>query len=373
MKIAIQAADLDDNRIDGTRVYLLNMLKYFGEISSEDEFFIYHKNEFNPELTPKDFSNYKIKRVPFPFLWTQTRFALELLRGKTDVLWMPMHNIPVLRRNRLKTVVTIHDLAFKIFPEYFTKKDLRKLNFLADLAIKKSDKVIAVSESTKSDILKFYPEISKDKIKVIYHGFDGELFEGSIDGEKVNEVLSKFRLKSSRYLLYVGAIQPRKNLTTLIKAFELYKDKYCDDLKLVLAGERAWLWEDVIKLVNLSRYKKDIILTEGVSFEEISVLYRNASIFVFPSLYEGFGIPILEAFAAGVPVIAARNSSLIEVGGDAAEFFKSESVLDLSEKLERVLRSEGLRSEMILKGKKRLQAFSWKKCAEETLGFIKSS
>ncbi|MFC1644756.1 glycosyltransferase family 4 protein [Patescibacteria group bacterium] len=372
MKIAIQAADLDDSRIDGTRVYLLNVLKYFGKISSEDEFFIYHKNEFNPQLTPPNFSNYNVKKVVAPFLWTQTRFALELFIDKPDVLWIPMHNIPVMRRRGLKTVVTIHDLAFKIFPEYFTKKDLRKLNFLADLAIRKSDKIIAVSESTKGDILKFYPEISEDKIKVIHHGFDGELFSKEIDEEKVKSVLSKFQLPKSQYLLYVGAIQPRKNLQTLIKAFELYKDdNKGSDMKLVLAGERAWLWEDVINLIGLNKYKKDIVLTEGVTFEELSVLYQNASLFVFPSLYEGFGIPLLEAFASGIPVITARNSSLVEVGGEAVEFFESLSVLGLSEKIEKVLSDRKLQEDMIEKGKKRLRSFSWEKCATETFEFLK--
>lgn len=379
MKIAIQAADLDDKRIDGTRVYLLNLLKYFGEISSEDDFFIYHKNEFNPQLTPKEFSNYKIKNISFPVLWTQTRFALELWKDKPDVLWMPMHNIPFVRKRNMKTVVTIHDLAFKIFPEYFPKKDLRKLNFLADLSIRKSDKIIAVSESTKNDILKFYPEILESKIKVIHHGFDGELLEKRVSDDETEKVLSKFKLQNSQfsnhksqYLLYVGAIQPRKNIQTLIKAFEVFRsDNPKSELKLVIAGERAWLWGDVIRLVDDSKFKNDIILTGGIDFNDLAVLYQNSSVFVFPSLYEGFGIPILEAFASGVPVIAARNSSLIEVGGDAVEFFENKNVLELSEKSRIVLEDEDLRSQMIEKGKKRLRDFSWRKCAEETLEFLK--
>ncbi|GAH06744.1 unnamed protein product, partial [marine sediment metagenome] len=138
MKIAIQAADLDNDRIDGTRVYILNMLRHFGKNYPDDIFNIYHRKDFNPELVPPNFSNYSIKKIDFPFNWTQTRFALELMKDKPDALWMPMHNIPLLKKKSLKTTVTIHDLAFKYFPQYYPKNDLRKLNALLSLAVKKS-------------------------------------------------------------------------------------------------------------------------------------------------------------------------------------------------------------------------------------------
>ena len=119
MKIAIQVADLDHDRIDGTRVYILNVLKHFGQLDAESEFLLYHKNDFNSELTPSKFANYKIIQKTFPFLWTQIRFAWELWKDAPDVLWMPMAALPIVRRKNLKTVVTIHELAFNYFPEYF--------------------------------------------------------------------------------------------------------------------------------------------------------------------------------------------------------------------------------------------------------------
>ena len=155
MKIAIQAADLDAPRIDGTRVYILNLLKYFGKLDSSSQFLIYHKNKFNPELAPPSFSNYKITAKSLPCLWTQIRFAGMIWKDKPDVLWMPMHNMPIIRRKGMKTVVTIHDLAFKYFPETFTKKDLFKINLLTKLAVTYADKIITISESSKKDILKF--------------------------------------------------------------------------------------------------------------------------------------------------------------------------------------------------------------------------
>jgi len=369
MKIAIQASDLDHARIDGTRVYILNLLKHFGKIDSTDNFLIYHKNTFNPELVPPEFPNYQIiQKNGWPF-WTQTRFAFEIFKAKPDILWMPMQALPLLRRKNLKTVVTIHDLAFKIFPKHFPKNDLRRLNFLTDLAIRKSDKIIAVSHSTKNDILKFYPEINEEKIKVIYHGFDAELFAKNISPEKNKEILSRYALRASRYVIFVGAIQPRKNLIELIKAFEIFKQNSGSDTKLVLAGEKAWMWQETENLASQSPYNEDIIITGKLKFEDLSILLANAGVYVLPSLYEGFGMPILEAFAAKVPAILAQNSSLPEVGGEAVLYFQNQT--ELAEMIEMVLENEDLRMCMIKKGEEQLKKFSWEKCAQETLEFIK--
>ena len=370
MKIAIQASDLDHSRIDGTRVYILNLLKNFGKLDSTSEFLIYHKNNFNSELTPPSFPNYQIIQKPFPFFWTQIRFAIELWKKKPDVLWMPMQALPLIRRKKIKTVVTIHDLAFKIFPQHFPKNDLRKLNWLTDYAIKNSNGIIAVSESTKKDILKFYPEIKSEKIKMIHHGFDAELFQKKYSQEDINKILTRYKLKAKNYILHIGALQPRKNLKILIKAFENIKKKSPSDLKLVLAGEKAWMWEEIEKLALESPYKDDIMMPGKLRFDDLSRLLSGAGVFALPSLYEGFGIPILEAFASQVPVICAKNSSLPEVGGEAAMYFQDQS--DLEKNLINILADENLRGEMIASGNEQIKKFSWKKCAQETLNFLKN-
>jgi glycosyltransferase involved in cell wall biosynthesis len=369
MKIAIHAADLDHDRIDGTRVYILNLLRQFGKVAPNEDFSIYHKTSFNAELAPPAFSNYKIEALgKFP-AWTHTRFAWEIFASKPDVLWIPLHNLPWLRRPSLKTVVTIHDLAFKFFPEYFTKKDLFKLNLLADHAIKKADKIIAISNSTKNDILKIYPSISEEKISVVHHGFECELFQEKISKVESEKILKSYNLQPNSYLLYVGAIQPRKNLIVLIEAFEKIKKTF-PEMKLVFAGEKAWMWEGIAERIENSQFKEDIIVTGNISFSEMPVLFANASVFVFPSLYEGFGIPILEAFASGVPVVLANNSSLPEVGGEAALYFEGNDNDDLKNKLMNLLENPALREEMIAKGKERLKDFSWEKCARQTLDKI---
>ena len=370
MRIAIQAADLDAPRIDGTRVYITQCLKYFGHLDSASDFLIYHKKDFNPQLAPPDFSNYKIITKPLSHLWTQTVFAYNLAKDKPDVLWMPMHNVPIIRRKKMKTVVTIHDLAFKYFPETFTKKDLFKINLLTRLAVTLADKIITISESSKKDILKFYPRVKEENIKVIYHGFDPDVFAGERNAEKELEIKNKYGI-AGPYLLYIGAIQPRKNLEVLIEAFDKIKGNNAD-LQLVLVGEKAWLSDGVFKKIAASRYKNDILCPGRVDFETLGHLLRGAEIFVFPSLYEGFGIPVLEAFAARVPVVCADNSSLPEVGGDAAVYFSGQNSEDLAEKIRKLVADENLRKTCVEKGLERIKKFSWEKCSQETLEYLKA-
>jgi len=372
MKIAIDCADLDYQRIDGTRVYIKNLLDVFGKLDQQDEFLLYHKKNFNSLLKPKWFGNYKERKIDYDLAWTQTRFPFELIKDKPDVLWMPIQQIPFLVKGKIKTVVTIHDLAFKIFPECFTFQDRMKLNFFTDTAIKRAEKLIAVSQSTKKDILKFYPKVKVEKIKVVYHGFDREVFSKSVRDLASSEKIGKFNLGED-YLLYVGAIQPRKNLGVLIEAFEAIKKKLNQQkLKLVLVGEVAWLSTEILEKVKKSKFASDIILTGRVDFGQLVEIYRQAKIFVFPSLYEGFGLPVLEAWASGVPVVVANNSSLTEIGDEAVEKFDGQSSVELIEKLTDLLDNEAKRQALVAKGLARLDFFSWEKCAEETLKILKS-
>jgi glycosyltransferase involved in cell wall biosynthesis len=216
--------------------------------------------------------------------------------------------------------------------------------------------------------LKFYPKIKSEKIKVIHHGFDETVF--SVAQNKEKEMFDRFGI-SGEYLLYVGAIQPRKNIEVLVRAFEKIKKDY-PNLQLVLAGEKAWLSDNILKMIESSAFRDYIKMTHQVSFEDISSLMHGAKIFVFPSLYEGFGLPILEAFASGVPVITANNSSLTEVGGKGAVYFEATNADDLAEKIKVLLENEELRRQFVQKGKEELKNFSWIKCARETLEYLKS-
>jgi glycosyltransferase involved in cell wall biosynthesis len=369
MKIAVNAADLDHSRIDGTRIYIQNLLKNFGLQNKEDRFLIYHKKEFNPQLTFPEFENYEIIRKPFPFWWTQTRFAWEMFRTKPDVLFMPMHSLPFFRSKKIKTVVTIHDLAFKFFPDHFPKKDLRRLNFFTDYAVNNSDKLIAISNSTKNDLLKIYPKISASKIKVIYHGYDKNLFNENISPDEIKKTNTKYKIQNTKYLIFVGTIQPRKNIETLIAAFDILrkKEKY-KNLGLVIAGSSGWLAENIVEKIKKT---PGVIMAENFKTKDLPALISGAEIFVLPSLYEGFGLPALEAMACGTPVIAADNSSFQEIVGLNGLLYKAKNVSDLVEGLLKILENDKLRSSLREKGLGRAKQFSWEKCARETLKWLK--
>lgn len=369
MRIAVQASDLDNARIDGTRVYLKEMLKRFGTLAPQDTFSLYHRGEFNALLAPPQRENYCVKRCPFPLAWMQTRFVGELFCERPDKLFLPVQAAPFLVPSATEVTVTIHDLAFKRYPETFPKRDLWKLNFFLNVAVRRAQKLIAVSQSTKDDLLEFFPHLPEEHIKVIHHGFDGEFFSARLSAPEIEKKLSRYNLHPQTYILYVGALQPRKNLARFIEAFNIAK-KSVPEMKLVLAGEPAWLVEDILDAQKKSAYKDDIVLTGRVDFEELRVLYQGARCFTFPSLYEGFGLPVLEALASSVPVLLADNSSLREVGGSAALYVNSLSTYDMAEKLERLWNDQKLRADLVTKGQEQLKKFSWDKCAKETLDYI---
>lgn len=369
MPIAIQASDLDHARIDGTRVYLKELLKRFGHLDANQDFLIYHKQKFNPLLAPPELPNYQVRSLVSSFSWMQTRFAYELFQNKPEKLFLPIQAAPVFLPKEIEVTATIHDLAFKKYPETFPKKHLWKLNFLLDTVVKRADKLIAVSESTKNDLLEFFPQLSEKKIKVIHHGFDDSFYSLEVPQKELTEELAKYELVPGSYCLYVGALQPRKNLVRLIHAFESVKEKH-PEMKLVLAGESAWLTKSIFAAYENSKYKTDIILTGRVNFEELRDLYQGARVFVFPSLYEGFGLPLLEAFASRVAVLTADNSSLREVAGNAAFYCRAENTEDIAEKLQELWQNEELRRRLIEQGTERLTEFSWDICAKETLAYI---
>jgi len=372
MRIAVQASDLDHTRIDGTRVYLLELLKRFGKLNRADTFELYHKKTaFNPALAPPYFPNYQVESLPFPRAWMQTRFAWEMFHSRPEKLFLPIQAAPVFFPKTVEVTATIHDLAWKRYPNTFPLRDRWKLDFMLETVLRQADKLIAVSESTKRDLLEFFPELPESRIQVIYHGFDKTFFEERLEAKTLETVLQQYALESKGYFLYVGALQPRKNLTWLIQAFERMKT-FCPEAKLVLAGEAAWLSQAILDAGKKSTYQHDIIFTGRVSFETLRALYQGARAFTFPSLYEGFGIPVLEAFASRIPVLTGDNSSLPEVAGQAALLAQVDQVDDIAEKMRELWQDETLRLELIQKGSIQLEQFSWDKCAEETLAYILS-
>ncbi len=352
----------------GVSMYTLKLLEYFQRISSaENKFIVFLKDPPRDEL-PFQTAYFKYHVVPGKFGWSQLFLPISLVlkhftKNRINVFFSPAHYSP--RFHFCPTVVTIHDLSYFHYPQEFLKKDLYKLKAWTQYSIERAKHIIAVSQTTKKDLVRFYP-FTQQKTTVVYNGMERE------KSENVTPSTNFKFLDRNSYILYVGTLQPRKNIVNLIRAFRIFHNTN-PLYKLVIAGKRGWLFDLIFKEAQDLYVNEHIVFPGYVSDEELSTLYRNAFCFVLPSLYEGFGIPVLEAMSYGAPVIASFNSSLPEVGADACLYIDPHSPSDIAEKLEVLKKNSSLRKELIKKGKLRVQSFSWTKCAKETLDVIHNS
>ncbi len=357
IRIGVDGNEANVEKKVGVSVYALNILIYFSTIAdSKNKFVVYLKKPPLLDL-PDENEFFKYKVIHGKFLWSQIFLPFELYSNKNiDVYFSPAHYLP--RFCPVPQVVTIHDLAYLYFPNEFTKKDLWQLKNWTNVSIKKARQIIAVSKTTKKDIMKNYG-IDEAKVTVVYNGFEKTL----------KAKTSTVKLK--KYILFVGTIQPRKNLEILIDAFNKFI-QINKDFKLVLVGKKGWLYESIFEKVKTMRLENKVIFTGHITDEELVSYYTNAFCLTLPSLYEGFGIPVLEAMSYNCPVISSFSSSLPEIGGDACLYFDPKNTDDLLEKLNILQNNSKLRKELILNGKQRIKDFSWKKCGKETLEVIKN-
>ncbi len=363
MLIAIDGVAANDENRVGVSMYTLELLRYFHTQANEKlQFTIYLKNPPRADL-PKKTEYFRYRVVGGSFLWSRLFFPLALMRDpKPDIFFSPAHYLPSFVP--CPAVVTIHDLAYEYYPAEFLKKDLYKLKNWTKSAVNKSRAVIAVSQNTKSDILKYY-QTPSERVKVIYNGFRSK----SEFLNSKSETISKFKILNSKFLLFVGTLQPRKNIAILIEAFSTVV-KSNKDLKLIIVGKRGWLYNSIFQKVSDLGLENKIKFTGYLPDSELAILYKNAAMMVLPSLYEGFGIPILEAMAAGCPVITSNVSSLPEIAGEAALYFNPHDSVELAGKIDMILKDKSMRDDLIKKGKARVGRFSWEKCGKETLELL---
>lgn len=386
MKIGIDARTiLNPEKGDAIGVghYTYQLIRHLVEIDKENEYVLF----FDFRVREKDIqkfvrSNVKIKFYPFsdykkylPGAYNEILGTATLMRENLDVIHStsPMSRIPVGYRG--KTIVTMHDLAIYKVPDVFPKLKRTKVRATMSLMVGKADRIIAVSESTKKDIETIF-KYNSDKIKVIHSGFDKRLFEESkLAREKV---LEKYEIPlDKKYILFLGTIEPIKNITRLLEAYKIFKEKCqksggkCQH-KLILAGKNGWLSQEYKQIVKDLGIAKDVIFTGYVIGDELVPLFKNADFFVMPSLYEGFGMTVLEAFATGTPAIVSNVSSIPEIAGDAAYQIDPMNTESLAEAMIKFATDENLKNEYREKGKKQVEKFNWEKCARETLEVYKS-
>jgi len=251
------------------------------------------------------------------------------------------------------------DLSYIFFPSLFKKSDLYQLENWTKYSVKRAKMILTISEASKRDIMRIY-DIAQEKIVVTYPGLKKTYSLNNM------ELLEKKYHISGDYILFVGTLQPRKNIEKLIEGFSNVVKKH-PKLTLVVVGKHGWLYEDILKAPKKYGIEEKVKFISFVPDQDLASFYKQALCYVLPSLYEGFGLPVLEAMAYDCPVITSNISSLPEAGGDAALYVDPKNVDDIAEKILMLVENPSLRRELIEKGKKQIKKFSWEKCAKETL------
>lgn len=357
MLIGIDGNEANVEKRVGIGEYSFQLLKQLKEFQASNfEFQIYLKDNPLPSL-PKEDHHWKYKVIKPGKLWTQWRLPLDLYfnNPKPDVFFSPSHYAP--RFSPVKTVVSVMDLSYLYFPELFKKKDLLQLRAWTSYSVKNAKKVFTISNSSKNDIIREY-NLPSGKVVVTHLGIKEVI---KTKNNNMDELKSKYGILGN-YMLFVGTLQPRKNIRKLIEAFSRIKD-----LDLVVVGKKGWLYEEILSAPKEFGVEDRVKFLENIGDDELPLFYKNAICFVFPSLYEGFGLPVLEAMNYDCPVITSNISSLPEAGGDACLYVDPENVDDITEKMKQLIKDKDLRKKLISKGREQVEKFSWEKTAKETL------
>ncbi len=344
------------NRVGSSEV-CFQLLNKLHKIDSINSYVIYLPFAPTSDL-PGETEKWQYKIIPAKRLWTLFALQKAARKDKLDIFFNPTHYSPFFLN--CPQIITILDVSYKYFPELFKKKDLYKLSLWGKYSVRNASKILTISEHSKDDIMKEYG-VSPSKISVLHVGIKDEVIS-----KMTKEEFSKKYNVHTPYILFVATIQPRKNIKKLIEAFSVIADKN-KDVNLAIVGKKGWMYEEILTADKEFGVEKRVSFFHDVSNEDLPFFYKYAECFVLPSLYEGFGLPVLEAMRYGCPVITSDISSLPEAGGDAALYVDPNNVSDISEKIDKVLNDKSLRERMIKKGHEQVKKFSWEKAAKEVL------
>ena len=356
MKIGIDCRTILSGRERaGVGYYTYHLVKGLVSAGSDHQFVLFFNKE-DKEIA-KQFKSQNVEICILPsikilFFSSHLFTAIRFYYHKLDLLHAPANVLPLFYFG--KSVLTIHDLAIYKYPEFFPEGQSFSKKFVVPQSIKKANRIIAISESTKRDLSELF-KVSAEKIEVVYPGVDLEKFKPVEDkGAVFQEVSQKFRIKKP-YILFLGTLEPRKNLVRLIQAYKTtYQQTQECKYVLVIAGGKGWKYGEIFKEAEGA---SGIVFTDYVSDEDKVKLLQSADVFVFPSIYEGFGLPVLEALACSTPVVCSNTSSLPEVGGEAVTYINPESVEDIA---------RGILSKRPA-DRTQAEKFSWQKTVEQTL------
>jgi len=366
MRIAI------DGRMGHTRVgvgvYVRGLISSLGKTDKENEYFIIVNRNRKEDFIPMQNNFHKIdSSVTYSDylkrdLWEQLYLPLKLHRHKIDVYHGPNYVLPYF--TNIKTVLTMYDMISFLPDNWYKPLARARVQKLITISSKKANKIITGSENSKRDIIKILG-VPEKKVRVIYIGID-DMYKSINNRHRMDSVKTRYNI-AGRFILHVGSLNPRKNIPRLIEAYSRLPQDILREYQLVIAGKRSWGADEIFTKVKQLRLEDKVVFTGFVEDNDLHLLMSAASLLVFSSLYEGFGIPPLEAMACGVPVVASNTSSIPEVVGDAALLLNPYNVEEIADAMYRALTDEQLRNELRQKGFERVNQFSWEKAAKETL------
>ncbi len=368
MIIGIDGNEANVEKKVGISEYAYELLLQFHTLQIANcEFRIYLKEQPRIDM-PQERPNWSYVIVKPKKLWTQIGLPLYLFTHfpRPNVFFSPTHYAP--RFSPILTVISIMDLSFLHFPHLFAKKDLYQLTEWTKYSVRNARKVFTISQASKNDILETY-HLRSENVIVTYPGIKQEKNMKQQVSKK--DVQKKFGT-GENYILFVGTLQPRKNIERLIEAFASVKKhtSKIKDLALIIVGKKGWLYENILAAPKKFGVADSVKFLEYVNDSDLSSLYAYALVYVLPSLYEGFGLPVIEAMKYGCPVITSNVSSLPEAGGNAALYIDPLSIPDIAEKIEKVIENPKLREDMIQRGYRHIKKFSWEKAAKETIDVL---
>ncbi|MFH1354897.1 MAG: glycosyltransferase family 1 protein [Candidatus Omnitrophota bacterium] len=349
MKIGIDIRSTLKQRT-GIGQYTLSLINNLARIDPVNKYLLYSRKKIIDRKR-------KLPKIPgenFHHRVDYFSFGPEKLIKEVDVFHTSSYDLK--KPKHAKLVLTIHDVIHKTFPSAHTKETIASIDRMLAEILPQTSVIITDSQTTKDDFLKWF-FFKPDKIKVVYPGVSNWFYP--VDRQK------------EKYLLFVGTIEPRKNIKNLIRAFYLLKKEHLLPHQLVIVGMKGWMYEDVFKLVDELKLNQEIIFKDYVSEEELRDWYNRAEIFIYPSLYEGFGFPIVEAFASGTPVVTSNTSSCAEIARGAAILVDPQNFGEISDAIIKIIKNQELKKDLVAKGLERAKQFSWEKTASEILAVFR--
>lgn len=365
LTLGIDASRAARARRTGTETYSLEIIKALAKYAPNHLRLRLYTPHLPQHTDWPDSAQVETRVIPWPRVWTHLRLAAELRQHPPDRLFVPAHVLPLYCP--VPAIVTVHDLGYKHYPAAHRPFDRGYLDWTTRRHTRVAQHIVADSQATKQDLIDFY-RADPQRISVVYLGREESLT--CVDDPLIIErIKAKYGIEGD-YLLYLGTLHPRKNLVRLIEAFQLAAPQLPPALKLVIAGQKGWLYDEIFTRVQSLGLTGRILFPGYVDDADKPALLTGALVYVFPSLYEGFGLPVLEAMACQTPVLTSRVSSLPEVAGDAALLVDPHSSNDIAAGLVRLVGDADLRHQLVERGLRQIEKFSWEKAAKQILEIL---